>query len=56
MFLPAEIITVIAHFAPAFSPATYQKVVVLLVGTILAKGRRTVTAALRAVELQNEKG
>lgn len=56
MFLPAEIITVIAHFAPAFSPATYQKVLVLLVGTILAKGRRTVTAALRAVGLQNEKG
>lgn len=49
MFLPAEIILVLAHFAPAFTQPTYQKVVVLVVGTILAKGRRTVTNALRAV-------
>ena len=52
MFLPAEIITVLAHFQPAFSQPSYQKVVVLLIGTILARGRRTVTAALRAVGLQ----
>ena len=49
MFLPAEIILVLAHFAPAFTQPTYQKVLVLVVGTILAKGRRTVTSALRAV-------
>lgn len=55
MFLPPEIITVMAHFAPAFSQATYQKVVVLLVGTLLARGRRTVTAALRAVGYQQHK-
>ena len=55
MFLPTEIITVLAHFAPAFSQPSYQKGVVLLVGTILARGRRTVTAALRAVGLQQDK-
>jgi hypothetical protein len=52
MFLPSEIIPVIAYFAPAFTQPSYRKVVVLLVGTILARGRRTVTAALRAVGLQ----
>ena len=55
MFLPTEIITVLAHFEPAFSQPSYQKAVVLLVGTILARGRRTVTAALRAVGLQQHK-
>jgi hypothetical protein len=55
MFLPAEIISVLAHFQPAFSQPSYQKVVVLLVGTILARGRRTVTAALRAVGYQQHK-
>jgi hypothetical protein len=55
MFLPAEIITVLAHFQPAFTQPSYQKVVVLLVGTLLARGRRTVTAALRAVGLQQHK-
>lgn len=55
MFLPTEIITVLAHFQPAFTQPSYQKVVVLLVGTLLAQGRRTVTAALRAVGLQQHK-
>ena len=49
MALPAEIIPVLAQFAPAFTTPTYQKALVLIVGTILAKGRRTVTSALRAV-------
>ena len=43
MALPAEIIPVLAHFAPAFTTPTYQKALVLIVGVILAKGRRTVT-------------
>lgn len=51
MFLPAEIILVLAPFAPAFTQPTYRKVVVLIVGTLLTKGRRTVTAALRTVGL-----
>ena len=49
MLLPAEIIPVLAHFAPAFTAPTYQKALLLVVGTILAKGRRTVTSALQAV-------
>jgi DDE superfamily endonuclease len=49
MFLPAEIIPILAHFAPVFTAPTYQKALVLVVGTILAKGRRTVTSALQTV-------
>ena len=40
---------ILAQFAPVFTAPTYQKALVLVVGTILAKGRRTVTSALRAV-------
>lgn len=49
MSLPAEIILILGHFAPVFTQATYQKVLVLVMGTILAKGRRTVTSALRVM-------
>ncbi len=56
MFLPTEIIHVLAHFAPAFTQPTYRKVVVLVVGTLLSKGRRTVTAALRTVGLGQAPG
>lgn len=49
MYLPAEIILILTHFAPVFTQPTYQKGVELVVGTILAKGRRTVTSALRAL-------
>ena len=47
MFLPAEIISVVSHFAPAFQRATYRKGVELMIGAILAPGKRTVTSALR---------
>jgi len=56
MFLPAEIILVLAHFAPAFTQPTYQKAIVLVIGTMLAKGRRTVTSALRAMGKEQEAG
>jgi len=56
MFLPAAIIPIFAHFAPAFTQPTYQKALVLVVGTILAKGRRTITSALRAVGKAQECG
>jgi hypothetical protein len=49
MFLPAAIIAVLAQSAPAFTTPTYQKALVLVVGTILAQGRRTVSSALRAM-------
>ncbi|MCB0255240.1 MAG: hypothetical protein KDI55_16075, partial [Anaerolineae bacterium] len=54
MFLPAAIITVLDHFRPVFTETTYQKVVELIVGALLARGRRTVAAALRAVGKSDE--
>jgi hypothetical protein len=38
MFLPAEIILILGHFAPVFTQPTYQKALVLVIGTILTKG------------------
>jgi hypothetical protein len=55
MFLPPQIINVLAHFKPAFTQPSYRKGAVLVAGTILARGRRTVTAALRSVGLQQHK-
>lgn len=49
MFLPAEMIPILWQFRPAFQERTYAKVVELLIGTLLARGRRTVTSALRAI-------
>ena len=43
----AHLITVLAPFQSLFSAPTWRKVQRLLIGTILACGRRTVTAALR---------
>ncbi len=45
----------LAPFRSAFTRPTWQKVVLLVEGTLLAHGRRTVTAALRAVGLQEER-
>lgn len=56
MSLPPAIIPILAAFAPAFTCPTYEKVVVLVIGTILGQGRRTVTSALRVLGLQGEAG
>jgi hypothetical protein len=47
MSLSSPIITVLAHFQPLFTAPTWKKGVTLLIGMLLARGRRTVTAALR---------
>jgi hypothetical protein len=47
MSLPDPIVSVLTHFQPLFTAPTWRKVVMLLVGTLQARGRRTVTAALR---------
>jgi DDE superfamily endonuclease len=47
MSLPSPIIAVLAYFQPLFTAPTWKKVVTLLIGTLLARGRRTVTTALR---------
>ena len=51
--LPIEIITLLAPFAPLFSPTVFQHAQLLLVGAMLTPGQRTVTAALRALGLSH---
>ena len=53
--LPKEMIRVLVPFAPLFSKSVWQHVLILLAGTILAPGRRTVAAALRAMGLEGER-
>jgi hypothetical protein len=54
MPLPAEIIAVLAAFQPAFTRPTWRKALLLVIGTLLAHGRRTVTVALRHVGLSHD--
>ncbi len=50
--LPTAIIQLLAPFAPLFSKRVWPHVrVLLVVGAILAAGKRTVSAALRAAGL-----
>jgi DDE superfamily endonuclease len=48
-------IRVLAPFAPLFSERVFRHVQVLLAGTILAPGKRTVSSALRAMGLGQQK-
>ncbi len=49
--LPHKMVQVLASFAPLFSKRVWQHAQLLLVGAILAPGRRTVGSALRAMGL-----
>jgi hypothetical protein len=53
--LPTTMIRLLAPFAPLFSKRLFQHVQVLLAGTILAPGKRTVASALRAAGLEEER-
>ncbi len=53
--LPAEIIALIANFAPVFDPRVWEHALVLLIGAILAPGKRTVSSALRIMGLSDER-
>src|SRR5215210_2313100 len=53
--LPPKMVQVLAPFAPLFSRRDWQHAQLLLVGAILAPGRRTVSAALRAMGLDQQK-
>lgn len=53
--LPAHIIQVVRHFELVFSERTWEWVKILLIGAILAPGKRTVTACLRVMGLSHEK-
>jgi DDE superfamily endonuclease len=52
--LPAELLPLIVVFAPLFSKPVWEHAQVLLVGAILAPGRRTVTACLRVMGKSDE--
>jgi hypothetical protein len=54
--LPATMIRLLVSFVPLFSKRVWQNAQVLLMGAILAPGRRTVSSALRAMGLDQRKG
>src|SRR5215472_5020872 len=51
LLLPANIVALLAPFAPLFSRPVWRHAQVLVVGAILTPGRRMVSSALRAVGL-----
>ncbi len=53
--LPPEYAVIITAFAPFFSTRVWHQVQVLLIGAILAPGKRTVTAVLRIMGLSTER-
>lgn len=53
MLLPADILMLLSSFAPLFSNSVWINAQTLLVGSILAIGKRTVTAALRVCGLSH---
>ena len=53
--VPSEFTSLIMVFAPLFSCRVWRHAQVLLVGAILAPGKRTVTAALRVMGLSQLK-
>jgi hypothetical protein len=53
--LPTTMIRVLAPFAPLFSERVFEHVQVLVAGAILTPGKRTVSSALRAMGLDQQK-
>lgn len=53
--LPPQIIQVLRHFELVFRERTWEWVKILLIGAILAPGKRTVTTCLRVMGLSHEK-
>jgi DDE superfamily endonuclease len=49
MPIPEDMVAIVAAFAPLFSARVWDHAQVLIWGTLLARGPRTVTAALRAM-------
>jgi hypothetical protein len=52
--LHSDYINILALFSQHFDPRVWKQAQVLLTGTILARGQRTVSAALRVMGLSNE--
>lgn len=55
LILPPSIMTILQPFAQVFRPRTWYWARTLLIGAILAPGKRTVTAALHVLGLKDEK-
>jgi hypothetical protein len=53
--LPTTMIRILAPFAPLFSERVFEHVQVLMAGAILTPGKRTVSSALRAMGLDQQK-
>lgn len=53
--LPTEIMTVLAPFGQAFSYRIWDMVQILTIGAILTPGKRTVSAVLRTMGLQDDR-
>ena len=53
--VPVTLTRVIVKFAPVFSKRVWEHVQVLVVGALLAPGKRTVTAVLRVMGLSQER-
>jgi hypothetical protein len=54
LILPPELLSLLGAFAPLFSRPVWEHAQVLLVGALLATGKRTVTACLRVMGLSQE--
>ena len=53
--LPSQFTSIIAPFAPLFFNGVWCCAQILLIGAILAPGKRTVTSALRVMGLSDER-
>jgi hypothetical protein len=53
--MPCEFVSLMVAFAPLFSKPVFQHAQLLLMGAILAPGKRTVTSALRVMGKSQEK-
>ena len=54
-FLPVVILSLLANLADAFTKPTWKNAQTLLIGAIICNGKRTVSSALRAMGLAQEK-
>jgi hypothetical protein len=55
LHLPARFAAIIVAFAPLFRHRTWHHAEILLVGAILAPGKRTITSILRITGLSRER-
>ena len=55
-FLPSAILSILSPFATLFSRPVWNNALILLLGAILCRGKRTVCAILRIMGLSQERG